>query len=676
MKHSICSNSFAFFACCLLVALLCLLPSGGARGAELPYGFHVEWAALTPAEGQRLAPPVELDASVPLAVLWLTPQDGYHTYAHKPGEGAMPTEIGLSGAQGRPEVRYLPGTPQADVFDPAVTVNVYDGPTPVFLIFSEGLVPAGENISVSMLACSARNCFPVTASIPLESAPAVLEDAGNFPWFSVLTHSQPGRLSAVPGSGNAGGFGRTDVSGPGGTMPTTSVFHTPDGETLQALPSPFDQDVASLPDISLSAAPEREVDAGGGWLFSPQPFQASLEVQGLGKAVLFGLLAGLILNIMPCVLPVLTLKISALLAAEGKPEERRRAFREHNLLFSAGVLTWFGALALLFGMAGMAWGQLFQNSAVVLAMLVLIFCLGLSMFDVFHLPVLDLRVGGSSNPRLNAYSTGLLATLLATPCSGPLLGGVLGWSLMQSMPVLLTVFLATGLGMALPYLAMAWKPSLANLLPRPGAWMLTFERILGFFLMGTGIYLLSILPSSMQLPALVVLLAVAMAAWAWGRWGSLRGTALRRLAVGGACLAGVGVTLYICFAPTEKAVPWQPFQPATFQAELGKKPLLVEFTADWCPTCKVLERTTLTPDRLNPLARRYGLTLIRVDLTRHDPEAQALLRALDSASIPLLAVFPAGNKAREPVVLRDLYTAGQMRRAIEQALAPHEPMAR
>lgn len=674
MKHSICGNFFVFSICCLLAALWSLSPHGGARGADLPYSFHVEWAALTPAEGRQLTPPVELDVSVPLAVLWLTPKDGYHTYAHEPGEGAMPTEVGWSGAQGRPEVRYLPGTPQADVFDPSTIVNVYDGPTPIFLIFAGGSIPADGNISVSMLACSARNCFPVTASIPLKSAPAVLTDAGNFPWFSALIHSQPGRLSSALGSGNAGGAavpGKSDVSGPAGTMPTTSVFHTPDGEKAQALPSPFDQGAVSLPD-----APEQEVSADGDWLFSPQPFQASLEVQGLGKAVLFGLLAGLILNIMPCVLPVLTLKISALLAAEGEPEERRRAFREHNLLFSAGVLTWFGALALLFGMAGMAWGQLFQNSAVVLAMLVLIFCLGLSMFDVFHLPVLDLRVGGSSNPRLNAYSTGLLATLLATPCSGPLLGGVLGWSLMQSMPVLLTVFLSTGLGMALPYLAMAWKPSLANLLPRPGAWMLTFERILGFFLMGTGIYLLSILPSSMQLPALIVLLAVAMAAWAWGRWGSLRGTALRRLAVGGACLAGVGLTLYMCFAPTEKAVRWQPFQPAIFRADLGEKPLLVEFTADWCPTCKVLERTTLTPDRLNPLVRQYDLTLIRVDLTRHDPEAQALLRALDSASIPLLAVFPAGDKWREPVVLRDLYTPGQLRGAVEQALTPREPAAR
>lgn len=191
-------------------------------------------------------------------------------------------------------------------------------------------------------------------------------------------------------------------------------------------------------------------------------------MQGLGKALLFGLLAGLILNVMPCVLPVLTLKISTLLAAEGEEKERKRAFREHNILFSAGILTWFAALALLFGLAGMAWGQLFQNSAVVFVMLLLVFALGLSMFDVFHLPVLDLRVGGShANPRLNAYSTGLLATLLATPCSGPLLGGVLGWSLMQSLPVLMTVFLATGLGMALRYLLMAWKPSLANALPRP-----------------------------------------------------------------------------------------------------------------------------------------------------------------------------------------------------------------
>ena len=128
--------------------------------------------------------------------------------------------------------------------------------------------------------------------------------------------------------------------------------------------------------------------------------------------------------------------------------------------------------------------------------------------------------------------------------------------------------------------------------------------------------------------------------------------------------------MYLSFAPAAPGVTWQPFRPDTFRSMLGKKPLLVEFTADWCPTCKVLERTTLTADNLKSLVERYDVTLVRVDLTRNDAQAQALLRALDSASIPLLAVFPEGDAWGKPVVLRDIYTAGQMEEAVRQALRP------
>ena len=617
-----------------------------ASAAELPYEFRVEWMRLTDQEGKALTPPVD---AATVAVLWLLPKEGYHTYAHDPGDGAMPTRIEAPGA----DVRYLPGVPQADVFEPDMTVRVYDGPTPVFLVFAQDPTPANVEASVSMLACSSQNCFPVTTTVPLgvppESAPASSTERPV--WLNDLFRARSDEAGAMTtptekASSVAFSSGAAKENLNAG-QPFAPIATMSDGESL----------------IS--------VGTDDSWNFGPRPLQASLEVQGLGKALLFGLLAGLILNVMPCVLPVLTLKISTLLAAEGEEKERKRAFREHNILFSAGILTWFAALALLFGLAGMAWGQLFQNSAVVFVMLLLVFALGLSMFDVFHLPVLDLRVGGShANPRLNAYSTGLLATLLATPCSGPLLGGVLGWSLMQSLPVLMTVFLATGLGMALPYLLMAWKPSLANALPRPGNWMLTFERVLGFFLMGTALYLLSILPASMQVPALAVLLVAAAAAWVWGRWGSLRGTLLRRLLIGAGGLAAVGFSMYLSFAPAAPGVTWQPFRPDTFRSMLGKKPLLVEFTADWCPTCKVLERTTLTADNLKSLVERYDVTLVRVDLTRNDAQAQALLRALDSASIPLLAVFPEGDAWGKPVVLRDIYTAGQMEEAVRQALRP------
>lgn len=597
-----------------------------ASAAELPYSFRVEWASLTDEEGGTLHPPAK---SAVVAVLWLLPSEGYHTYDHAPGEEAMPTVVTAPGA----DVRYVPGISRADVFGPDVTVRVYDGPTPVFLLFGKDAVPASAEVSIDMLACSSENCFPVSTSVPLGNpSAAVLQPLSDRPeWLEALRRASPGQanVSAV-----------------------LSEDRRPSGQ--------------ESPPPASSGSEEKAGDFGE---FRPRAYQASLEVGGLGKALLLGLFAGLLLNVMPCVLPVLTLKISSLLIGGGQKEETLRRFREHNLFFSAGILTWFGALALLFGLADMAWGQLFQSNVLLFIMMLLVFCLGLSMFDVFHLPVLDIRVGTeSSSPRVQAYSTGLLATLLATPCSGPLLGGVLGWSMTQTLPVLMTVFLATGLGMALPYLLLAWRPSFAARLPRPGAWMLVFEKVLGFFLMGTVLYLLSLLPVSMRDSALAVLLVAAAAAWVWGRWGSLRGTLLRRACIGGGGLAALGLAVWICFSPAAPAVPWQPFQKEAFRAALGRTAMLVEFTADWCPTCKVLERTVLTRSHLLPLIREFELELIRVDMTRADSETRAFLRALGSASIPVLAVFPPGRGAAEPVILRDLYTVEQLQGAVHMAL--------
>lgn len=207
------------------------------------------------------------------------------------------------------------------------------------------------------------------------------------------------------------------------------------------------------------------------WRFTPRFPQESLEPTALGTALFLGLLAGLILNVMPCVLPVLTMKVSALLSSSGYETEGQRLahFREHNVLFAAGILTWFLVLAFCVGALGLAWGGLFQNTHLVYGLLILVFLLSLSLFDVFTLPVLDFKVGASRNPKTQAYLTGLVATLLATPCSGPLLGGVLGWAALQPLPVIVAVFTATGIGMALPYLVLAAWPGAARILPKPAA---------------------------------------------------------------------------------------------------------------------------------------------------------------------------------------------------------------
>lgn len=608
-----------------IIAFFLAIPTAGhAQG--LPLSVEVDYADGAGANGH------------PLAILWLTAAEGYHTYAHGETEG-LPTTVTVRDAQGRPadvSVLYPAGHVTTDSFDPNKRIRAYSGRFPIFIRFDALPQQPGAQrylAEVSMLLCSDKNCVPVQQEISL---------------------TFPVPLPALP-SGALAAY-REALDGPAPSSPSSAPSAAP---SPQATLAP-----------ALAATPQA---LPAEWHFTPRFPQDSLEPTALGTALVLGLLAGLLLNVMPCVLPVLTMKVSALLTASGHADERKRLahFRQHNILFAAGILTWFLVLAVCVGGLGLAWGGLFQHTGVVYGLLILVFLLALSLFDVFTLPVLDFKVGASANPRAQAYLTGLVATLLATPCSGPLLGGVLGWVALQPLPVVVAVFTATGLGMALPYLVLAAWPGAARILPKPGAWTGIMERLVGFFLMGTALYLLSILPESRRLAALAALLACALAAWMWGRWGGLRASLRQKALVGALALLVAGGSVWWSVLPAPEPAPWEPFRPETFHALLKKEPLLVDFTADWCPSCKFLEQTVLTPKRLRSLQERYGLRFIKVDLTRPDPQAQALLRALGSVSIPVTAIFPRGLLSNSPLVLRDLYTSGQLDKALS-TLSPRK----
>ena len=618
------------FLWCVFFSFFLIAP---ARAEELPFSLDVEYAQ---SDGR------------PLAVLWVTPQEGYHTYSHFDPDAAVPTVVTLRDAQGGPvdaTVQYPEGEPAQDTFDPSKRIMAYSGRFPIVIRF--GALPETQKAftaDLSMLLCSSKNCVPIQRAVSL-NIPTTLP-----PFEAATLQIRMGKPVPAPSSA------ATTTVPAASSVPLAALGGTAPGN------APALKSIASL--SAASAVPEE-------WRFTPRFPQDALEPTALGTALFLGLLAGLILNVMPCVLPVLTMKISALLSASGYASERERIarFREHNILFAAGILTWFLVLAICVGALGLAWGGLFQNTGLVYGLLILVFLLSLSLFDVFTLPVLDFKVGASSNPKSQAYLTGLVATLLATPCSGPLLGGVLGWAALQPLPVVVAVFTATGLGMALPYLVLAISPGAARILPKPGAWTGIMERLVGFFLMGTAIYLLSILPESRRLAALAALLVCALAAWIWGQWGGLRASGRQKVFTGALALLMVGGSIWWSVQPAPEPVPWETFRADTFRSLLKKKPLMVEFTADWCPSCKFLEQTVLTPKRLHAITERYGLRLIKVDLTRPDPEAQALLRAIGSVSIPVTAIFPKGLLADSPVVLRDLYTANQL----DQALSTLSP---
>lgn len=602
------------------------------------------------AQAEDLHPRLETarDGGNLIAALQIVIPEGLHAYGHEPGEAGRPTTVQLSVDGGKPlPVHYPQGAVQRDFYDPSATVSVYEGNVAFFASLPPNATGKPFVADISMLLCSNRKCIPVNEQfkgiVPSES-PTL--DA--VPWkaqWQVVQQVSPVVGSADQADGAQDEGGNDDVSGEVWASEGAQANGWAD-DNLKKLPPPDGFDVR----------------------LSPRFLDDSLEISGLGKALLFGIIAGLLLNAMPCVLPVLTFKVSGLLMVGGRDAAGLRRFRQHNLCFAAGVMTLFSALALVLGLADLMWGQLYQNQAVLMVMLLVVYLMGLSTLGVFSLPVIDLKTGANSkNPCLQAYFTGLVSTFLATPCSGPLLGGVLGWAFTQPLMIVVVVFWAVGFGMALPYLMFSVWPDLARILPKPGAWMNVFERIVGFMLMGTALYLLSVLPVERHMQVLTVLLVLSFCAWLWGQYCGITAPPLRRKIMS---VIGVGLLVASVFWVLRPVAPlpqWRQFTPEAFEANLGKKPMLLEFTANWCPNCKFMEATVLTDERMRKLQARYGMELVRVDLTNANAYAVRLLDALGSKSIPLTALFPAGDYANQPLVLRDVYSAHTLEQALNEA---------
>ena len=633
---------------CTLFFLLGFLGRGEPCFALMSADMDVEWKAfrLTPDKAAGAASGTASGTSLArlaVAVTLFPPED---SYIYGPEETALglPTRVSASAVYaGRPPLALPVYAPEpvplaAETMLPGAATPplVFQGPA-TFLLF----IPVGEgdidlNIGVSALICTKKNCLPFDREMVISLTAEALE---NLPFTTIealrARESYGAGAFFVPEAGSA----LTDMAESGS----------------DPVPAPS-------PELT---------DATGSFDFSflqPGYFNAGLEVTALGSALLLGLAAGLILNLMPCVLPVISLKFSALMAVTAMTDRQKQAnaFRRHCLVFAAGILTWFVVLALLIGMAGLAWGELFQNPVVVSILGFILFLLGLSLFGVFNLPIFDLKVSTPANPNWQAFASGLLATLLATPCSGPLLGGVLGWGVRQTLPVLLLTVASVGVGMSLPYFVMACSPRLVHLLPKPGPWTLRLEQLMGFFLMGSVAYLIFLLPPDWVQAYLIALVAVAFAAWLWGQVGHLGASPrVRFLARAGAALTLL-LALWMVRVTTYDHTNWEPFEPNAFSAMLGQEQILVEFTADWCPSCKAMEQTTLNERRMDAWRKRFSLRTIRVDLTRDDKVGKALLQALGSSSIPVIALFPKGEAARQPLVLRDIVTARQLESAMKK----------
>lgn len=678
---------YSIISALLVFLLQAAIPMQAAsQSPELPVTFKGEVFrietplpvsdATRPASQDRTA---EAPTSGILAAVWITPLKGYHFYANDPGDTGRPTELVPDTPQKDMTILYPEGIAAKDVFDPAATVMIHEEATPFFIHLPTDDAKGALPITVRLLLCSDSNCLPVQERVVIEwdESAIALAKAESQPWWPTLARYKSVAATAVGQTTSDETESAAELAEElGVALPSASGTSSLGSSTSESGP------LQTLPNIgnTVTAVPLKSSLSGTtvsqffsetkGYALSPRYHFQSLEVTTLGTAIVFGLLAGFILNFMPCVLPVISLKLSSLVSASGIIDERKRmaCFREHNIWFAMGIMAWFMMLAAIFSAAGTAWGQLFQDERLVTGLMLLMFALGLSTFGIFELPVLNLHGSTSQeSSKWNAFSTGLLATLLATPCSGPFLGGVLGWAFLQPPLVVAVILLAVGTGMAIPYACMAIFPSLVRHFPKPGSWTLVLQRVVGFFLMGTTGYLLTILPAD-KLPFLLLLLWVtAVAAWLWGQFADFNAPRLQRNIIRSLCVALITIPLIYGNTPTATVKPWKPFTQQSFLATLGNQNIMLDFTADWCPNCKILEHTVLTANNRARWADKYDITFIKVDLTRSNKDGQLLLNALGSQSIPVVALFPKGDKAGEPVVLRDLFTTELADSALEAA---------
>jgi thiol:disulfide interchange protein DsbD len=403
---------------------------------------------------------------------------------------------------------------------------------------------------------------------------------------------------------------------------------------------------------------------------------------GFVLALALAFAGGMILNLMPCVFPVLFLKALALAGSASESKTRQRA---HGMAYTAGILCSFwiivGALLTLRALGKQAgWGFQLQSPGFVVAMTCLLFFMALSLAGMFDLG-LTLTNTGDSLTRKSGYTgsffTGVLATMVATPCTAPLMGAAVGFALSQSALVTFSVFTALALGLALPYLALTFIPGgWAKRLPRPGAWMEVLKQLTSVPLFLTVVWLIWVYgrlsgstpgDSTDHVARLLVgLLILAIAGWILNRWPARRW---------GYVAAGLAATAALAFPLTAShadRLEWRPFSDAALQEAQGQgKPVFVDFTAAWCLSCQVNEKAVLQDKTVEQELLRQRYVLLRADWTRYDPEITSELGRLGRSGVPTYVIFSGANEGATHV-LPELLTRGGVLDAIRQAGTRHD----
>jgi thiol:disulfide interchange protein DsbD len=390
--------------------------------------------------------------------------------------------------------------------------------------------------------------------------------------------------------------------------------------------------------------------------------------QNLGLVMIAAFFGGLILNLMPCVFPVLSIKTLHLLESAGK---NNRTIRIGAVAYTAGVLVsfWLLVAALLALRAGgrhLGWGFQLQSPPFVAFLCCLLFLFGLSLAGLFEIGQSFMSVG-SGLAQKNGYSgsffTGVLATVVATPCTAPFMGAAVGFALSESAIVCISVFTAMAFGLASPFLLLAITPQLGRLLPRPGRWMETLKQFMAFPIFATIIWLLWVFGQQTDINnltrLLIALLVISMAGWVLSRWANNRiASAIAVLAVLGAVVFSVATVSATTAgaASIGKAnagdLQWEAFSKEKLESyRASGKPVLIDFTAAWCLTCQVNDRVVFQSAEVKDRLKKTNIALLRADWTSYDPAITETLAKFGRSAVPLYVIY--GPKQSEPVILPD-----------------------
>ncbi|MCB1207323.1 MAG: thioredoxin family protein, partial [Verrucomicrobiae bacterium] len=387
-------------------------------------------------------------------------------------------------------------------------------------------------------------------------------------------------------------------------------------------------------------------------------------------------LGGIILNVMPCVFPVISLKVMSFVGQAG---EDRRKVLAHSITFALGILVFFWALTIMMlliksaGGGEVGWGAQLQYPAVVIGLIVIMTLVAMSLFGAFEIGASMTAVGGdlaNKSGYAGSFWSGALAVLLATPCTAPLMAPAIGFALSQSAPVMFLVFTTLGLGLAAPYFVFAIFPKLLDVLPAPGAWMETFKQFMGFPMLAVVVWLSGVLSKQLNTAglqwALAAVLLVALAGWIFGRFGGFDRPAPARLKGRLTALLVFLVALGVAWDASAKRPPANTVDIADVIAKhrAEGKHVFVDFTAEWCVTCKVNKRVAINTHEVKNAFEAANIVLVTADWTNEDPAITRLLGEFGRAGVPFYLLYPA-DTSRPPIRFGDgILTQGAIIEAI------------